>query len=283
MSYQEKFISSHDDLRLYARDYRPYPKRLSKKPVLCLPGLTRNSKDFDEVAKALYEAGHRVVCVDYRGRGKSDYDDEWSNYDPKVYLGDIINQATALGIHNACVIGTSLGGLLAMGLCTFAPGLVSCLVINDVGPDLDATAVDQIIKYTGDASPVETIEDAVKRLKTYYPTEQGFDEDFWRRIASNTYKIKDGRYIPDWDTKIADNLDSSRDNDPVDLWALFKSIAQRRVLLVRGETSEVFTQATYEKMLQCLPNITGHIVKGIGHAPTLEDEHSQKMIFDLVG
>lgn len=281
MDYQEKYISADDGLRLYVRDYRP--REMTGRVIVCLSGLTRNSKDFDGLAVKLKESGHRVVSLDYRGRGKSDYDMDWSNYHPKTYVSDVFNTLTALGLHDCVVLGTSLGGILAMVLCVSAPGLVHSVILNDVGPDLNEEGLSQIIAYTGGASSVSNLDDAVQVMKSHYPDHPDFEDKDWQDIAQKTYKFENGHYVPDWDTKIAEPFKvKGADEERQDLWPFFKAIGSRPALILRGESSSVFKRSTYEKMLQTLPNVTGLEVKGVGHAPTLDEPESSKAIFDFL-
>jgi len=279
--YIEKEISAADGLRLYVRDYRGADH--TKRPILCLSGLTRNSQDFENIADHLNNLGHRVVTVDYRGRGKSEFDADWGNYNPSVYVSDIFHVASALGLHGCLLIGTSLGGLLSMAMCVVSPGLVHSVILNDVGPDLDETGVEKIIAYTGDGESVADLEGAVQKLKKHYKDEHGFVDADWHRIAQKTYKLEKGRYVPSWDVKIADSLRQSAANDQKqDLWPYFYALADRPVLLIRGEVSGVFKQETYRRMLESLPHITGIVVKGVGHAPTLDEEDVRQAILDFI-
>jgi pimeloyl-ACP methyl ester carboxylesterase len=143
--YTDRFVLAQDGLRLYARDYEP-PRANDAAAVLCLAGMTRNSKDFAHVAAAL--AGkRRVICLDYRGRGLSAYDPDWRHYEPTVYLNDIVHLLTALNVHKVIVIGTSLGGLLAMGLAILRPGVMAGAVLNDIGPEISAGGLDYVLDY----------------------------------------------------------------------------------------------------------------------------------------
>lgn len=281
MEYLERHISAQDGLRLYVRDYRPV--EVLGLPVLCLSGLTRNSQDFEHIASVLCSRGHRVVTMDYRGRGRSDYDDDWSNYVPQTYVSDIFQITAALGLHKCIFLGTSLGGILSMAMSVVAPSLVHSVILNDVGPDLDENGIGKIIAYTGDASSVADLDAAVEKLKSYYPDELGFVDKDWRDVAKKTYKLENGRYIPNWDTKIADILRLSIANkEKQDLWPYFKALADRKVLVIRGDVSSVFKEQTYKKMMETLPHITGVVLQGVGHAPTLQEEEAEEAILDFI-
>ncbi len=279
--YVEKYISASDGLKLYIRDYRADVS--SKKTIFCLSGLTRNSQDFDQIASVLNKQGHRVVTMDYRGRGQSEFDANWENYTPQTYVSDIFQVASALGLHACIFIGTSLGGLMSMAMCAIAPGLVHSVVLNDVGPDLDETGLEKIIAYTSDGESVASLDEAVMKLKRHYKDEHGFVDKDWHRIAQNTYKPIQGKYVPSWDTKIAQNLKLARaKQERQDLWPYFKALKERPVLLIRGAQSSVFTRETYEKMLGLLKNIQGIEIPYVGHAPTLEEEPAENTILAFV-
>lgn len=281
--YQEKFITAGDGLVLYVRDYRPVTGGRKKRPVVCLSGLTRNSQDFEDIAEALTKRGHRVVCLDYRGRGRSQYDEDWTNYHPRTYVGDIFNVCTALNLHGCTFIGTSLGGLLTMAMCVVAPGLVHSAILNDVGPDLNEEGLAKIIAYTEDDEAVVDLDAAVQKLKKHYKDEEGFVDKDWYAIAQKTYKLEKGSYVPSWDVKIAQNLKAeSALEERKDLWPYFYALADRPVLIIRGGASQVFDKATYERMCESLKTVSGVEVPNVGHAPTLSEPLAEKAIVEFL-
>src|SRR5581483_11660847 len=150
MAYREGWFRSQDGLRLFYRDYDEAEGAAT--PVLCLSGLVRNSADFERVAARLAPK-RRVIAPDYRGRGRSQYDPDWRRYEPRTYIGDIIDLLTVLGIERTVVIGTSLGGLLGMGLVALQPRLLAGLVLNDIGPELIPGGLARIIDYIGNDRP----------------------------------------------------------------------------------------------------------------------------------
>lgn len=281
--YQEKYITAGDGLKLYVRDYRPCGTGPAKRPVVCLAGLTRNSQDFEEIAQKISERGHRVVCLDYRGRGCSDYDENWTNYHPKTYIGDIFNVCAALSLHGCTFVGTSLGGLLTMAMCVVAPGLVHSAILNDVGPDLNEEGLAKIIAYTEDDEAVVDLEGAVKKLKRHYKDEEGFVDKDWHAIAQKTYKLEKGSYVPNWDVKIAQNLKAdSALEERRDLWPYFNALAHRSVLIVRGGASQVFEKPTFDRMCAGLASARGVEVPNVGHAPTLSEPIAEMAVLDFL-
>ena len=164
--YRERRYSAQDGLSLYFRDYGdPLSART---PVLCLTGLTRNSKDYHEVALRLARQ-RRVLCPDYRGRGRSDYDPDWRNYQPTTYINDMRHLLAALNVHRVVVMGTSLGAFLAVGLAVLAPTLVAGAVLNDAGPEVNAGGLDRILAYVGDDRPLDGWDAAIARMREIFP------------------------------------------------------------------------------------------------------------------
>jgi len=166
LRYADTYYTSGDGLRLYARDYAgPRPDA----PVLlCLPGLTRNSKDFASIAAHL-AAHYRVLCPDLRGRGRSARDPQPENYRPDIYVGDVLRLLDDLRIDKVGIIGTSLGALIAMVMSAVAPSRVTRVVLNDAGPELDPRGVARITSDAGKpAQPIADWDDAARRIAANY-------------------------------------------------------------------------------------------------------------------
>ena len=175
-SFTDRYVRAQDGLRLYARDYEPPPSAQPGTAVLCLAGMTRNSKDFAHVAAAL-SAHRRVICLDYRGRGRSAYDADWHHYEPTVYLNDILHLLTALNLHEVIVVGTSLGGLLAMGLAVARPSLLVGAVMNDIGPDVAPEGLAHILEFFAHDRPLPDWPAVIAQLRlSFNYLELGDDE-----------------------------------------------------------------------------------------------------------
>lgn len=262
--YRDGHFTSRDGLSLYYRDYGdPLSPRT---PLLCFGGLVRNSADFDAVA-ARAGSARRVLCPDYRGRGRSAYDPDWRHYAPEYYLSDALQLLTVTGTKRAIVLGTSMGGLLAMGLAAFQPTAIAGLVLNDIGPTVSSQGFARIISYIGVDHPQPDWPSAVHFLQELMPTMSlGTDAD-WLGFAKATYRAgDDGLLHFDWDTNIAKSLGVA---PRPDLWSMFRALGPIPVLVLRGEQSDIFSVETFDKMAEVKPDLLRVTVPGSGHAPTL--------------
>lgn len=265
---RERHLASQDNLQLYYRDYGdPLSPGL---PVLCLPGLTRNSKDFHLLAVRLSRE-RRVLCPDYRGRGKSEYDPDWRRYRPTTYLDDLRHLLAATNCHRVVVIGTSMGGLLASGLAVSMPGVLAGAVLNDVGPEINAAAAARILDYAGRDRPQPDWPTATAHLREMLPT-LGLETDAeWLRFTQATFREgEDGQLHFDWDPNLARYFAERQEPTP-DLWALFRALGRVPVAALRGANSDVLTEATFERMRDEVPNLIHVTVAGKGHAPALDE------------
>ncbi|MGP1254614.1 MAG: alpha/beta fold hydrolase [Kiloniellales bacterium] len=278
-TYRERRLSAQDGVGLYYRDY-PGPAENGKVAVLCLGGLSRNSKDFHQLAQHLSDQ-RRVICPDYRGRGRSDAATDWRTYHPVQYLDDLRHLLTVAGLHRFVAIGTSLGGLLAMGLAASQPTALAGAILNDIGPEFEGGSLDKIVDYVGRDVPQPDLAAATRFLKESF-TEIAFrDEETWRRFAEGSYRQgDDGQFHVDWDTAIVKPLVRTAGELP-DLWHLFAGLRRIPVLVVRGETSNILSAATLNRMEAEHPGLASVTVAGLGHAPSLDEPEAQEAIDDF--
>jgi pimeloyl-ACP methyl ester carboxylesterase len=271
-AYRERTLTAQDGLALYYRDYGD--PLAARTPVLCLSGLTRNSADFDEVATRL-AAERRVLCPDYRGRGRSAYDPDWRHYEPRTYINDVAHLLAAAGVGRAVVIGTSLGGLLAMGLAVLRPTAVAGVVLNDIGPEVDSGGFARILDYVGTDHPQPDWESAARYLKELLPRlAPNADEAWWRLHAETTFRMgEDGRLHFDWDLNIAKPLVRQGTTTP-DLWALYRGLRQLPTLALHGALSDVLTDRTFSRMALEKPDLVCVTVSDVGHTPSLSEPQS---------
>ena len=276
--YREQRYTAQDGLSLYFRDYGD--GRSHRTPVICLPGLTRNSKDFHAVAIRL-AADRRVICPDYRGRGRSDYDTNSDNYQPTTYLNDIRHLLVASGIHRVVVLGTSLGGILGMGMGAAMPTALAGVIMNDVGPEVGTDGLLRILEYVRQDRPQPDWEGAVAELKRMFPNMPGRTDEDWRMAAEGTYRAgEDGMLHFDWDVRIAEPILNGP--PPPDLWPLFRSLLHVPTLVLRGELSDVLTSETLSKMKDAHPAAVTVTVPRTGHVPTLGEPESAAAIDDFL-
>lgn len=278
MNYVDVFYASADGLRLYARDY-PGPDPAAP-VILCLPGLTRNSKDFAGLAAELC-ATHRVICPDQRGRGRSARDSNPQNYRPEQYVLDMACLLDVLAIEKAAVIGTSLGGLMAILMMAMYPQRIHAAVLNDVGPEIDPRGIERIAAYVGKTAAVQDWEQAVNQTAEIngaaFPDYRLAD---WQAMARDIY-IQDGTLpILDYDGSIAQGIAAG--SAAPNLWPLFEKVSARPLLVLRGEHSDILSPATMAEMLRRLPQLRALTIPGRGHAPTLMEPMARAAIADFL-
>ena len=271
--YTDIYYDSGDArLKLYARDYGG-----GGMPVLCMHGLTRNSADFDWIAAHLSGLGYRVIAADQRGRGKSAWDPEPVNYTPLVYCQDMFKLMGQLGIAKAALIGTSMGGLMAMIMGAMAPQTVIGMVINDVGPEIDKTGLDRIAGYTGKGKPVETWADAAERAKeTNAIAFPEFHDADWLDFARRTYALNaDGLLAPNYDPAISNAFATPEPTvAPPDLWGLWDKLEGLPILTIRGGISDLLSAETVKQMGERHTGMIAATVLNRGHAPMLDESEA---------
>ncbi len=265
------FLVCRDDLRLYYRDYNP---DASGTPVLCLPGLTRNSRDFDQLADTLSK-DRRVLTTDFRGRGRSDYDPEWQRYHPETYVDDMIELLDALGIERVIVIGTSLGGLCGMSMARRFPDRVLGLVMNDAAPELNPVGLARVVEYAGRTRPVDDWEDAGRLCRDIYGEWLiGLDDDDFVALAKRGYREDErGRPVPDVDPNVGRAVREVR-SQAMDPWADFMSLQDKPVLLLWGTLSDLITKDIVDKMVEKRPDLRVQPIPDRGHVPLLDEPDS---------
>ncbi len=284
MSCTEHRYTSHDGLSLYYRAYGEGPRT-----VLCLPGLTRNSRDFVELAERLAD-GYRVLSPDFRGRGFSDHDPKPANYNPGTYVRDVWTLLDGLGIDEVAVVGTSLGGLVAMLMADQQPGRLAAAVLNDIGPEVPPAAIARILEYVGRRPPVENWDDAARATREAYELSiPGMDDAFWDRQARRGYRENaEGKPAPDMDPAVGDAARAVQGplkvmrflrrlgllrrvgGVPIDLWDAFRAMTMP-ALLLHGERSDVLTTDIVGRMRAAKTDLEVVTVPNRGHAPLLDE------------
>ncbi|MBQ74957.1 MAG: alpha/beta hydrolase [Gammaproteobacteria bacterium] len=269
-AYEDIWYESDDGLKLYARDYRNDNAELT---LLCLPGLTRNSADFDDLALAL-QGQYRVISVDQRGRGNSEWDREIANYQPARYTQDMYTLIDKLSLDNIVLVGTSLGGLMSMMMVALRSDIFRGVVINDIGPVVSQAGLDRIKGYVGKSKPVDSWEDAVEQAAAVngvaFPNYQEAD---WTKIVHRMYEEDaDGHLVLRYDPAIAEPMDNDQDNAvPPDLWPLFDLMKDIPLLTFRGELTDILSLDCANEMKRRRPDMNLVEVASVGHAPMLDE------------
>jgi pimeloyl-ACP methyl ester carboxylesterase len=274
---RERFVTNAAGRRIFVADWGdPHDPRL---PILGLPGYSRNSRDFAHLADRL--APRRVVSLDYRGRGRSDYESDWRDYDPRGLLDDVRQVAIATGLHRFVAVGTSLGGILAMALAVAMPASLVAAVLNDVGPEVAPAGTDFLLDYMGRDRPLPDWPSVIAELRRMLPDMSFSSDADWAEFARNTFREgKDGLLHIDWDPAIVKPLTRGNARE-ADLWPLFRALKPFPVLVVRGGVSVLFSAATLSAMQAAHPRLRSVTLDGVGHAPTL-DEPPVRQAFDAL-
>ena len=272
--YSDRHYPSSDGLSLYFRDYAGPAGRT---PVLCIPGLTRNCRDFDFIAQHI-SSTRRVICTDLRGRGRSAYDPNWRNYSVPVERNDILHLLKSLGIGRVVVLGTSRGAIVAMALAAAKKDCLAGVILNDLGAQLEATGLERIMALVGRKYDYASWQDAANGLQQMYQDSfRGIETGGWQRFARALYCERNGRIVPDYDLNIG--LAMGEGSGParpaqataVNLWPLFAALAGIPALLLRGEHSDLLSAETAWKMKGLRPDLSIATVRGRGHVPFLDE------------
>ncbi len=268
VDYRECTFDVAQGIAMRARHYRGGDKT----PVICIPGLTRNAADFEELAPKIAATGRDVLVMSLRGRGASDYDPDYRNYHPVTYRSDILLALDEMNWREAVFVGTSLGGIVTMLTSETAPERVKAAIINDVGPELAPEGLVRIASYVGKSSePADTIEEAASRIRSInnvaFP--DATDDD-WIIFARRTFCQTDNRkWVLDYDPNIARGL--SENGPAPDLWPAFASLKNKPTLVIRGALSDLLSLDIVDRMRGVHGNFNYCEVPRIGHAPMMTE------------
>ncbi|EJC73322.1 putative hydrolase or acyltransferase of alpha/beta superfamily [Rhizobium leguminosarum bv. trifolii WSM2012] len=273
--FQERFYTSLDGLTLYARDYRPDETvTAGRLPVICLPGLTRNTRDFHRLALLLSQdttAPRRVIALDSRGRGNSAWDEKKANYNLTTEARDVVTACAACDIERAIFIGTSRGGLILHLLAATRPDLLEAVILNDIGPVVEAEGLARIRDYLNCGRRPTDWGEAVDIVRGNHGASfTALAEHDWREMALALYRDIGGRPVADFDPAIAEALKSVDLSQPLpDLWEQFESLSQFPLMVIRGENTPLLSNETADEMACRHPSLVLHTAEGQGHAPLL--------------
>ena len=280
--FRDVFCQSADGLKLHAKVIGPDDS--TALPVLCLPGLTRTTDDFDDIARAIATSPstpRKVVAIDYRGRGLSDYDPDPAKYAVPVELGDVLAIAASLGISRAILLGTSRGGLISMAMAAAQPKLLAGVILNDIGPALEIDGLMKIKGYIANPPPRKTWDEAAHGLKELFGTVfPSLTDDEWTAWARRAFREKAGGGLErTYDLKISHTLDGLDPSNPLpQVWELFDAMAGVPLMLIHGALSDLLSVQGVKDMVTRRPDIDLVTVADQGHAPLLADKPTMDRI-----
>lgn len=279
------FVTAPDGLHLHVRCYGR--ASAASTPVVCLPGLARTSADFDALATALSRDGprpRRVIALDYRGRGLSQYDRDPANYSLPVELADVLAVVTALETLPAVFIGTSRGGILTMLLAAVRPSAIAGAVLNDIGPVIEPQGLMRIKSYIGKLPQPRSFEEAAEILRRLFHSQfPRLGPDDWLAAAHRMFKEENRRLMTTYDPKLAKTLAGVDVERPVPaLWKEFDALANVPLLVIRGANSDILSASTVTQMKARHPALETFEVPDQGHAPSLAETDTISLIASFV-
>ncbi len=278
--WSDHYWWSSDGVRLHARVYAGPEGSESAPPILCMPGLARNVRDFEDLAPHVAQY-RKVIVIEFRGRGESAFAKDPMTYVPLTYVQDVVAMLDELAIERFAAIGTSLGGLVAMLLAAALPGRIVGAVLNDVGPELQTAGLERIRDYIGAGGSQPTWMHAARAFAelngAVYP---GYEIHDWLRLTKRTHRLTaEGRIVTDYDKQIAAPLRAPGGGDAaMDLWPVYRALGDVPLLILRGELSDILARSAGEKMVAELPRARLVEVPGVGHAPTMDEPAARAAI-----
>lgn len=287
-NWRDIFFTSRDGIRLYVRHYPANlaPERPHHRPALCLPGLTRNTRDFHELACFLTDpanpSARDVYAIDYRGRGRSGHDPDWRNYTISTETHDVLDFMSLAGLHDVAVIGTSRGGLIGMLMATLRPTSLGAIVLNDIGPVIEREGLLRLVAFVGRVPLPASWEEAGQMArdlnKRQFPS---IPDHHWNDIARQWFNDAHDRPMHGYDQNLGKAISATE--GPLDhLWQQFEALTRVPVLAIRGEHSDILSVETFQAMRHRHPSIETWTVRGQGHAPLLRDRATGIAIADFL-
>jgi pimeloyl-ACP methyl ester carboxylesterase len=277
------FVSAPDGLRLHVREYGT--GSLAALPVVCLPGLTRTVADFDALAPVLAGDGaRRVIALDSRGRGESEYDRNPENYNLLAELGDLFAVLTALAVGPAVFLGSSRGGLLAMQFGVAHPTAIAGIVLHDIGPVIEPAGLARLRSYVGKMpQPRNLVEGADILRQLFHSQFPNLHAEQWLAAAERAWRMRDSALVPTYDVRLAQTLTAIDIERPLPpLWNEFEALKRLPMLVIRGGRSDILSAATVAAMAERHPGMQAIEIADQGHVPLLEGEGLLRRIAEFV-
>jgi pimeloyl-ACP methyl ester carboxylesterase len=251
-------------------------------PILCLPGLTRNARDFDDLGAAL-GGRHRLIRLTMRGRGASDRDPDPMNYAVPVEARDVLEFLDFLGLGRVVIVGTSRGGLIAMMLAAAAPERLAGVLLNDIGPELPREGLERIRSYLGVAPAARSHEEAAHALEAVLGAAfPGLPPAKWLECARRWFDATPDGLALNYDPRLREPFEAGMAQPAADMWPLFDALAPVPVAVVRGAHSDLLTRETVAAMQARRPDLIVAEVPDRGHVPFLDEPEALAALDALV-
>jgi pimeloyl-ACP methyl ester carboxylesterase len=276
--YREVRFAAGDGLSLYGRVYDGANSSLT--PLLCLSGLTRNSKDFEALIPHI--AGERrILTMDYRGRGQSSRAEDWNSYRPHIEADDAVKLLDHCGVSRAAILGTSRGGIVAMLMAVAHLDRIAGVLFNDIGPDIETAGLKRIRSYLGVGRVYANQDEAVAALKATNPGYDTLDEAQWLRMARAIFREENGQLVADYDERLSltfPTLEEIEQGKVPALWDLFGLFSAMPISVLRGEHSDLLSPRIVSRMAELHPALDQATVRDRGHIPLLDEPQSLAVV-----
>jgi pimeloyl-ACP methyl ester carboxylesterase len=261
--------------------YREWGDPRNRDVLVCVHGLTRSGRDFDELARALC-GQFRVVCPDIAGRGDSDRLADPKHYTWALYVADMVTLIARLDVEAVDWVGTSMGGFVGMALAAQTGSPVKRLVLNDAGPVIAKGALERIAAYVGQTPTFATLEEAEKYIRTISAPFGPHTDAQWRFLTETwVRRTDDGSWRPHYDTRIAEPYRATMPENDLEIWNIYDAV-RCPTLLIRGEHSDLVSRQTAAEMARRGPKAKVVELKGVGHAPTLLHADQIAIVRDFI-
>ena len=241
-------------------------------PLLCLPGLTRNMDDFEPVVARFAESA-RVIRMDFRGRGASDWGDP-ATYQVPQEAADVVALLDHLGLERATILGTSRGGLVALVMAGMARDRIAGVVFNDIGPDVMPEGLAQIMDYLGKPPTARTLEEAAAAFPRHYGDAfRNVPPETWAAMARRIFRQDEGRLVNRYDPALREAVAPAfaPEARAPDLWPLFDALQGAPLGLIRGAGSNILSADTAAEMRRRRPDMAFAELADRGHVPFLDE------------
>lgn len=279
-------FETNDGLSLYFTDSKPEGAPEGQQTVICLPGLTRDGQDFRYVAPHLTE--HRVICLDLRGRGLSQYADDIMSYNIAQEATDVVTLLDHLGLEKAAILGTSRGGLVAMMLAATARDRLAAVILNDVGPDIAPEGLARIFDYLGRKPAAKTHLQAAAALEASLGADfPGLPKIRWLEDARTFYHETPRGLALRYDPRLRDAFVAQTEalaqmETPPSLWPGFEALKGLPCGVIRGAFSDILSAETFAEMQERVPEVHAVELPDRGHVPYLDEAPALELIHQVL-